>query len=82
MSSDSLKVCPRPKVKYISTIFWSNKQQRTWGELAAPKDELSVSVWLQEGWKRMQGEQDQNFPLNLCKGENDSGIQYNLGLRL
>lgn len=38
----NLQVCPRPKVKYISTILWSNKQQRTWGELAAPKDELSV----------------------------------------
>jgi len=30
-------------------------------------------------WRRRKGDQGENFPLKLCKGEGDSGIKSNLG---
>lgn len=46
---------------------------------------MTESVILAPGgrldWKRMQGDQGENFSLNLCKNEkDDSGIKFNVGI--
>lgn len=50
-----------PEVRYIFTILWSRKQQRTWGELAALKYELSLAPGGRLDWKGMLGDQGENF---------------------